>query len=179
MPTVRVRRTYLELPDRQSLRRPRRPAPDGATVVRIEPCGVALYRALYRAVGARWHWRDQEARSDAELAAHLADPRESMWGLRAPDVGDASADGLAGWFELVERGAGEVEINYFGLVPGAFGRGLGGWLLVRAVETAWALGGERVILNTCSLDAPQALPNYLARGFRIVREEEFDKELPP
>lgn len=177
MPTVRVRRTFLELPDRDALRPPGRPAPDGATIERLEPCPVALYRALYRAVGDRWHWHDQNAKGDAELEARLADPQESMWGLRVPGVGDASAGGYAGWFELIARAPGTVEIIYFGLVPAAFGRGLGGWLLVRAVETAWSLGAERVILDTCSLDAPQALPNYLARGFQVVRVEQFEKSI--
>jgi GNAT superfamily N-acetyltransferase len=72
-----------------------------------------------------------------------------------------------------------VEIMYFGLVSAYMGRGLGGWLLTRAVEEAFALGGERVILNTCTLDAPQALPNYLARGFIIVREEQYQVEVGP
>jgi len=71
-----------------------------------------------------------------------------------------------------------VEVMYFGLVPSFIGRGLGGWLLTRAVEEAFALGGKRVILNTCTLDAPQALPNYLSRGFTIVREERYRLEIP-
>jgi hypothetical protein len=35
-----------------------------------------------------------------------------------------------------------------------------------------------VILNTCTLDAPQALPNYLARGFAITREERYSVDVP-
>jgi hypothetical protein len=58
------------------------------------------------------------------------------------------------------------------------GRGLGGWLLTRAAEESFALGANRVILNTCTLDAPQALPNYLARGFAIVREDRYWLEVP-
>jgi hypothetical protein len=34
------------------------------------------------------------------------------------------------------------------------------------------------MLNTCTLDAPQALPNYLARGFTITREERYSVEVP-
>lgn len=176
MPIVRVRRTYLELPDRAALRRPARAAPHGMAVEPVAPCSVALHRALYRAVGERWHWRDQNTKRDDEVQAHLDDPRVSVWGLRAPDVGDAEAGGYAGYFELVAREAGVIEILYFGLVPAAIGHGLGGWLLVRAVETAWSLGAARVILNTCTLDGPHALRNYLARGFTVVGEEEFEKE---
>ena len=71
-----------------------------------------------------------------------------------------------------------MEIVYFGLIGRYFGRGLGGWMLTRAVEEAFALGATRVILNTCTLDAPQALPNYLARGFVIMREERYTASAP-
>jgi ribosomal protein S18 acetylase RimI-like enzyme len=109
--------------------------------------------------------------SDTELDAYLARPEVHVWLL--------SVDGAAaGYFELQHHAGGAVEVMYFGIVPSFFGRGLGGWLLTRAVEEAFALGGKRVILNTCTLDAPQALPNYLARGFTIVREERYLLELP-
>jgi hypothetical protein len=34
------------------------------------------------------------------------------------------------------------------------------------------------VLNTCTLDAPQALPNYLARGFTIVSEDQYLLDVP-
>ena len=66
----------------------------------------------------------------------------------------------------------------FRSVPEAMGQGLGRWLLQRAIALAWATAPSRVILNTCTLDGPAALPNYLARGFTIVREEHQLRELP-
>ena len=174
MGLTRVKRTYLELPDRAAFRAPSRPAPAGAQVERIAPCPTATWRALYRAIGERWHWHDHVARPEDELAAHLADPRVVELGLRTTELAPPDAAGYAGWAELVAREPGVVEIQYFGLVPQAIGRGLGGFLLTRAVEEAWAMGAERVVLNTCTLDAPHALPNYLARGFREVREEWYE-----
>ena len=41
-----------------------------------------------------------------------------------------------------------------------------------------ALGATRIVLNTCTLDAPQALPNYLARGFTIVSEDQYLLDVP-
>jgi GNAT superfamily N-acetyltransferase len=67
---------------------------------------------------------------------------------------------------------------YFGLAPPFIGRGMGGWLLTRAVQEAFALDASRILLNTCTLDAPQALPNYLARGFTIVSEEQYLLDVP-
>ena len=50
-------------------------------------------------------------------------------------------------------------------------------MLTRAVEEAWRTPhARRVWLHTCTLDGPAALPNYLGRGFRIVRSEEYEVE---
>jgi len=79
----------------------------------------------------------------------------------------------AGYFELRQHENGSVEIAYFGLLPDFIGRGWGKYLLNRAVESAWLLGANRVWLHTCTLDHPAALPNYLKRGFRPVRQETY------
>jgi hypothetical protein len=41
---------------------------------------------------------------------------------------------------------------------------------------AWAGQPTRVWLHTCTLDHPNALPNYVRRGFRPVREEVYQVE---
>jgi GNAT superfamily N-acetyltransferase len=83
----------------------------------------------------------------------------------------------AGYFELRRHDDGGVEIAYLGLLPEFFGRGWGKYLLEQAVRQAWATGASRVWLHTCTLDHPAALPNYLQRGFRPVREEVYVTEL--
>jgi GNAT superfamily N-acetyltransferase len=82
--------------------------------------------------------------------------------------------GPAGYFELREHDDASVEIAYFGLLPDFIGRGWGKYLLTRAVQIAWDLGATRVWLHTCTLDHPAALPNYLKRGFRPLRTEEYE-----
>lgn len=167
---IEVTRTHLELRHLSSLR-PARPPLEAVALHLHRPIGADEYRALYALVGDRWFWRDRLLWSDEELEAHLASPHVYVWTLV---VGAQTA----GYFELRLHGNGAVEIMYFGLVPSFIGRGLGGWLLTRAVEEAFAVGATRVILNTCTLDAPQALPNYLARGFAIVREEQYLLDVP-
>jgi GNAT superfamily N-acetyltransferase len=166
-PTTRVAvtRTHLELRSLAALR----PAPLPAAAVALHlhrPIAAAEYRALYTTVGERWLWRDRLVWTAQELDDYLTSPSVYVWTL--------VVDGrTAGYFELQLHGTGAVEIMYFGLVPSFIGQGLGGWLLTRAVEEAFAIGATRVTLNTCTLDSPQALPNYLARGFTIVREERY------
>jgi GNAT superfamily N-acetyltransferase len=167
---VEAVRTYLEL-ERPTGAPPPADAPAPLDVRRLASPDAAGYRALYAAVGGPYRWRDRDAWSDERLAAHLARPEVAVFTLH-------DADGVAGYFELERRADAaaivEVEILYFGLVAAALGRGLGRRLLERALEEAWALGADRVVLNTCTLDHPAALPNYLARGFRVTREERYE-----
>jgi len=161
-----VERTYLELRDPARLQ----PAPPPAGLVaglrHCQPCAVSRYRELYAGVGAAYRWHDRLAWSDERLHAHLVSPDVAVWVLSVNGA-------LAGYFELVRHDDESVEIAYFGLLPAFLGQGLGRWLLVRAVEQAWALGATRVWLQTCTLDHPAALPNYMARGFQPYRTERY------
>jgi GNAT superfamily N-acetyltransferase len=170
VPRVEVLRTYLELSRREQLRSA--PSPDPrARIERVEDCPPSFFRYLYAEVGRRYHWVDRNEWSDEQHAARLADPNVSLHLLSV-------AGAPAGYFELERHDDGAVEVAYFGLLPQFLGRGLGKYLLSRAAEEAFALGASRVWLHTCTLDDPAALPNYLARGFRKVREETYETEVP-
>ena len=165
---VDVVRTHLEICDLRALRAA--PSPREATQLERVQLSADDYRALYTHVGARWHWRDRLLLADEELDAYLASPDVHVWTL-------AVGDQRAGYFELQRYQDMRVEIMYFGLAPAFIGRGLGGWMLTRAVEEAFALAASHVTLHTCTLDSSHALPNYLARGFAIVREEHYVETL--
>jgi ribosomal protein S18 acetylase RimI-like enzyme len=170
MPLVEVVRTYLEIASPDQLRSAPTPSP-APRLERLGACPVSFFRYLYAEVGRAFHWTDRLGWDDATIAAHLADPATSLWLL--------SWEGApAGYFELRAASDGAVEIAYFGLLPEYFGRGWGGHLLTRAVESAWGLGATRVWLHTCTLDHPAALPNYLGRGFRRVRSETYTAQVP-
>ena len=144
----------------------------GIACSRREPCPPDRYRRLYKEVGEQWFWHDRLEWSDVELAAHLAGPNVGVWEITA-----AGGTKSAGYFELQRHDDGSVEIAYFGLMPEFIGQGLGGWMLGRAVEEAWAMGAKRVWLHTCTLDSDRALPNYLARGFQPYRTERLEVEI--
>jgi GNAT superfamily N-acetyltransferase len=172
-PGREVVRTYLELTEPDALR----PAdfPD-AHVVRVTsraPCTVAEYRALYDAVGRAYRWRDRLAWTDAQLAEWLARPEVVVRVLERRHAVTTERWEPAGYYELVRHADGAVELVYFGLVRAAQGAGLGRALLTHAVRHAWTMDATRVWLHTCTLDAPTALPNYLARGFRVTGEERY------
>jgi GNAT superfamily N-acetyltransferase len=165
-----VVRTYLEL-SRDTLVPAKTPTVPGE-IRRLEHPSPEEYLELYTRIGGPWHWRDRLAWSQPEMARYLALPDLRVYTL---DIEGESV----GFFELLRREPGVVELMYFGLDRRFIGRGLGGWLLTRAAEEAFALGAERVIVNTCTLDAPQALPNYLARGFVITKEERYSVTILP
>ena len=157
--------TYLEMTDPADLVGSTGPGP-GVAIVEVRGCTVSFYRYLYGTVGAHYHWVERRRWSDERLAAKLADPNVRIWLLQLEGC-------PAGYFELERDAEGGVEIAYFGLLPEFLGRGLGRYLLTAAVETAWSLDPRptRVWLHTCTLDAPQALPNYVARGFRQYKTD--------
>jgi GNAT superfamily N-acetyltransferase len=158
-------RTYLELRDPSELR-PARIDDLPVRVERVENCPTAFWRFLYSEVGRRFHWVDRLGWTDEYISNYLNDPSVSLWLLTV-------AGAPAGYFELRREPDGAFEIAYFGLLQEFTGRGFGAYLLTEAAERAWALGATRVWLHTCTLDHPAALPNYLKRGFQIVRSEEY------
>ena len=83
-----------------------------------------------------------------------------------------------GYFELEAQARQSTEICYFGLLPEFIGKGYGKNLLQDAIHKAWQLGGKRVWLHTCTLDASQALSNYLGRGFKVFKEEDIIDNIP-
>jgi ribosomal protein S18 acetylase RimI-like enzyme len=144
------------------------PAPSSDAVVeRVEQAPPTLWRFLYTEVGREYHWLDRLAWTDDDIRRYLDDPALELWVLRV-------AGETAGYFELRRDADGGVEIAYFGLLPAFVGRGLGKYLLSSAVERAWARGASRVWLHTSSLDHASALPNYLARGFGVWKQETYD-----
>ena len=168
--TMEVTRTYLEMLTPSDLC----PVQSDDPLIKIElqrDCSVALFRFLYAEVGKNYYWTDRLPWTDEEITTYLQQPEVSVWLM--------TYDGeTAGYFELKKCDDGSTEIAYFGLMPEFIGRGLGKHLLSCATEQAWADGANRVWLHTCTDDDPAALPNYLKRGFKPFKTEEYTVELP-
>ena len=164
---IEVTTTYLEM--RQ---RPETPAPSKLDVVRAEVPNPALNRFFYVTVGADWLWYVRRSWSFAAWQQLVEDPDYQTW--IAYFKGSP-----AGYFELDGRASGEVEIAYFGLLPGFVGMGLGRELLDQCIQQAWALDDvSRVWLHTCTMDHPRALPNYVAAGFTEFKQVTAKDNVP-
>jgi GNAT superfamily N-acetyltransferase len=149
--------TFLEMRSEPRLHVPT-PVNRKLMLMRAEKPSIRFYRFLYDAVGHGYHWIDRKQFDDAALAAIINDERIEVWVLYA--FGQP-----AGYFEVNAVKTPVVELGYFGLMPEFQGRGLGKWLLAEAIRACWARKPERVIVETCTLDGPAALPLYQKLGF--------------
>lgn len=169
--SLAVTTTYLEMRRADDLR----PQRCGDTRFRVGYCSVRQWefnRFMYCTVGAPWAWNDKRSWSDAQWREYVETDRLRTYG--------AYYDGSpAGYFELHQGDAGDIEIAYFGLLPAFIGRGLGGALLTSTLEEAWKPGPPRVWVHTCTLDHPAALANYLARGMIVYKTETHETPAPP
>ncbi len=168
--TVEVVTWFLEMTDPGQLRAPAQ-ASERLRVTEVTAAAPEFAWFLYAAVGRRWGWVDRLGWSLEAWADH---GRRDDVSLHVAWLDDAPAGYVEYQVELPDA----VQIVYFGLLPSFMGRGLGGELLTRAVRRAWAWEPDRVWLHTCSLDAPAALENYRARGFRVYDERRERKRVP-
>ena len=148
--------TYLQMfaaPERAEVE-----APAGVTLRPWAEVDAASYIALFRAIGTPWLWYGRLLKTPAEI--------ETI--LKGNAFYIAERDGRPlGLLELAFQADGDVEVAYFGFVPGETGRGLGSWLMDRAQRLAWSRPDTRRLwLHTCTGDDPAALKFYRKMGFQ-------------
>lgn len=128
-------------------------------------CDPAVNERFYRQVGEAWQWTERfEWTKEAWSSWAERDELETWVAFFEGEE--------AGYVELQCQEEGNVEIVYFGLLPGMIGKGFGGAMLTSAVKRAWEIEGtRRVWLHTCTEDHPHAVSNYERRGFRLFKTE--------
>ena len=135
--------------------------PDGISFTREMDISVAAYRALYDQVGRQWHWVNRRMLTDRQLSAIIHHPATEIFTLK-------NRDRAIGFVELNFKLFPQVEIVFVGLIEDAIGRGLGSRMLERLIDYIYTRAPSRIIIQTCTLDHPSALPPYQRRGFTPV-----------
>jgi GNAT superfamily N-acetyltransferase len=161
---------HLEMTDASQLTPGRAEAAD-LEFRRAEIPSPELNRFLYTAVGGDWYWIDRLGWSYQEWLNWVSRPELETWVAYVKGT-------PAGYFELDGAAGADVELAQIGLLPDFIGNGYGGRLLTVATERVWAIGASRMWLHTCTLDHPDALKNYLARGFIMFDQGTYEQELP-
>ncbi len=140
-------------------------------LLKAEKPPIHFYRYLYDTIGGAYYWVDRVKMDDATLAAIIHDPKVELYVLY-------SGGCPAGMAELDFRDAGTGLLAYFGLMPEYIGKRLGYFFLYHTVVNAWAKPISTLLVNTCTLDHPRALPLYQRMGFKPYSREERSVELP-
>ena len=131
---------------------------------------VAICKRVWSDVG-RGFWTERSRWNLVRWRKRLLEPNISFW--------IASVSGQeAGCFELIRLVRG-VRIEGFGLLSPYRGQGLGRDLLTAATKQAFTMEVPKIWLHTATDDHPNALPNYLSSGYRIIRERELKNPISP
>jgi GNAT superfamily N-acetyltransferase len=162
--------TFLEMGAKPTMAPP--PVPRGKiAILRSENTPVHFYRYLYNTVGRAYYWVDRRKITDEALRAIIQHPQVEIYILYA--------DGNpAGFAELDFRDPRAGQLAYFGLMPDEIGRGAGAYFLHQSIQLCWARAISTLLVNTCTLDHPRALPLYQKMGFLPYAREDRYIELP-
>lgn len=136
------------------------------TAVKMAPESPEICKYMYTYVGASWRWKSRLVWNNNDWANHLSRRDIQFWILLA-------TNNPVGYFELLRHPDNDVEITYLGLLPAYIGKGLGRHLLETAAEKAWHMSDHRIWLKTSTTDHPNALDNYLKRGFSIFETRQI------
>ncbi|MDF2811504.1 MAG: family acetyltransferase [Microvirga sp.] len=120
---------------------------------------LGRYRTLFAQIGEPWLWFGRAVMDDASVSEILCHPDIEAFALVLDGVD-------IGLLELDFRAGNEVELAYFGLVPGTTGKGIGRVLMEEAIRRAFDRPVKRFFVHTCSLDHPGAVTFYVRSGFR-------------
>jgi ribosomal protein S18 acetylase RimI-like enzyme len=128
---------------------------------------IDLCKFFYKEVGKNFFWRDRLKWSDQDWLDYINNDFFKLYILKHNNK-------LAGYYELLyEPKTTSIEIPYFGIFKEFYGKKIGGYLLTEALSTSFKQKITKVWVHTCTLDHPNAVKNYLARGMKIFKTEKI------
>ena len=136
-------------------------------IKKIEP-NFQLNKFFYKQVGKNHRWIDRLSWTDEKWINFISNQNLETYIISV-------SKNLAGFFELLHNPElKETEISYFGLLEDYIGKGIGGYALSEAIKKSFEKDIKRVWLHTCTLDHPNALKNYIARGMTVFKRENIN-----
>lgn len=143
---------------------PALPVPAVNLAFQPERLSIEDYLALYREIGTPLTWDSRLHMPQATLAAFLSAPSTATFVLRE----EGRAIGLC---EFDAADTEDTELTHFGLIPAAYGRRIGPWLLDTALRAVWRETTRRIWLHTDTNDHPKAQATYARAGFEVYKEQ--------
>ena len=163
---IPVERNFLEIKDLKNLRF-NSIIETKFLVKKIKP-DFQLNKFFYKQVGKKYRWKDRLTWTDEKWIKYISNKNLETYVI-------SESEDLVGFFELLYNPElKETEISYFGLLEEYIGKGIGGYALSEAIKKSFEKKIKRVWLHTCTLDHPNALKNYIARGMRVFKKENIN-----
>ena len=163
---IPVERNFLELRDLKNLRF-NSSKQNKFLIKKIKP-DFQLNKFFYKQVGKKHRWIDRLSWTDEKWINFISNKNLETYVI-------SESKDLVGFFELLySPELEETEISYFGLLEEYIGKGIGGYALGEAIKKSFKKNIKRVWLHTCTLDHPNALKNYIARGMKVFRKENIN-----
>ena len=163
---IPVERNFLELTDIKKLKI-NSPKENKFLIKKIKP-DFQLNKFFYKQVGKKHRWIDRLSWTDEKWINFISNKNLETYVI-------SESNDLIGFFELLYNpDLNETEISYFGLLEEYIGKGIGGYALSEAIKKSFEKDIKRVWLHTCTLDHPNALKNYIARGMKVFRKENIN-----
>ena len=163
---IPVQRNFLELKDLKNLKT--YPTIKNRYLVKKIKPDFQLNKFFYKQVGKKHRWIDRLSWSDEKWINYISNQNLETYVI-------SEKNDLAGFFELLYNPElKETEISYFGLLEEYIGKGIGGYALSIAIKKSFEKQIKRVWLHTCTLDHPNALKNYIARGMTVFKKEKIN-----
>ena len=163
---ISVKRNFLELKNINDLIKKDKPE-DNYSVEKTKP-DFQLNKFFYKQIGKKYRWTDRLIWTDLQWSNYVSNKNLETYVIK-------NGEDLVGYFELIYHPEkNETELGYLGLFEDYFGKGVGGYALTTAIIKSFEKKIKRMWVHTCTLDHPNAIKNYLARGMKIFKEENLN-----
>ena len=127
---------------------------------KINKISVNLYKKIYKEVGSKYNWISRLKLNEKELKEIVHNKNVEIYLMTVKGL-------FVGFLELDYRYLKEIKIVHLGLTESFIGKGYGKILLNFAINKAKKIGITPLILQTNSLDHPNALMFYQKNGFQV------------
>ena len=129
-------------------------------IVRKKRIPVKEYKKIYKEVGYKYNWIGRLKIKETELKEIIHSNLVEIYLMKKNNK-------VIGFLEIDFRSLKEIKIVHLGLIESYIGKGYGKKLLNFAIKRAKELRIQPLILQTNSLDHPNALLFYQKNGFQV------------
>ena len=129
-------------------------------IIRRKKISVNEYKKIYKEVGYKYNWVGRLKIKETELEEIIHSSFVEIYLMKKNNK-------IIGFLEMDYRSSKEIKIVHLGLIERHIGKGYGKTLLKFAVKRAKELKIQPLILQTNSLDHPNALLFYQKNGFQV------------